>query len=107
MNLQQFWLKYYTDSNQQINIAANNGRPYLWMRKTGQWVYLADSNGDFRAAKGEDSLFKVIVEWLNAIRAGHEKINDLKHDIIKENIEYDPDRNCWSCKGAPGNKVVR
>jgi hypothetical protein len=107
MNLQQFWLKYYPEDNQQINIASNNGHPYMWMRKTAEWVYLADSNGDFRAAKANDSLLKVIVEWLNAIKAGQDRINDLKHDIIKENIEYDAVRGRWSYKGAPDRETSR
>ena len=107
MNLQQFWLRYYPENSQQINLASDNGNPYLWMRKTADWIYLADPNGDFRAAKGDDSLFKVIVEWLNAIRAGREKLNDLKHDIIKENIVYDVERGRWSYKGAPDSDACR
>ena len=107
MNLQQFWLKYYPEDKQQINIASNNGSPYMWMRKTAEWVYLADANGDFRAAKKEESLFKVITEWLNAIRAGQEKLDDLKHDVIKENIFYDNDQGRWSYIGAPVNDSTR
>ncbi len=107
MNLQQFWLKHYSPDNQQINIASNNGSPYMWMRKTAEWVYLADENGDFRAAKKEESLFKVITEWLNAIRADQKKLNDLKHDVIKDNIIFDPDRGRWSYKGAPDGETSR
>ncbi len=100
MNLQQFWLKYYPEKDQRINIASDNGNPYLWMRKTDQWIYLADPNGDFRAAKGDDNLFKVIVEWLNAIKAKEDRLDDLKHDEIKENIEYDTARGCWTYKNG-------
>ena len=103
MNMQQFWLKYYPESDQKIiKMAFNNGQPYMWMRKTDQWIYLADSNGDFRAAKGNDNLFKVITEWLNAIKAGQDRLDDLKHDIIKDNIEYDTIQSCWTYKNGAG-----
>ena len=99
MKLQQFWLKFYPEGNsKQIDLAIKNGVPYLWMRKTAKWIYLADPNGDFRAAKGDDNLFKVITEWLNGIKAGQDKINDLKHSIIKENIEYNAAEGHWTYK---------
>ena len=100
MKLQQFWLKYYTECNEkgEINIASNNGHPYLWMRKTAEWIYLADPNGDFRAAKTDDNLFKVITEWLNGVRADLEKLDDFKHDVIKDNVEYNSDEKFWTYK---------
>ncbi len=98
MELQQFWRKYYPESGskEKISIASNNGHPYLWMRKTDKWIYLADGNGDFRAAKGHDNLFKVITEWLNGIKAGQEKLHDFQHAIIKENIAYNAVKGCWT-----------
>ena len=107
MNLQQFWLKYYPENSQRINMAFENDTPYMWMRKTAEWIYLADSNGDFRAAKADDNLFKVIVEWLNAIKAGQERIDDLKHDVIKENIEFSTAKGCWTYKNGAGPKAAR
>jgi hypothetical protein len=100
MKLQQFWLKYYTECNEkgEINIASKNGNPYLWMRKTAEWIYLADPNGDFRAAKADDNLFKVITEWLNGVRADQEKLDDFKHAVIKENVEYNPGEKFWTYK---------
>lgn len=107
MNLQQFWLKYYPESGQQINMASKNGHPYMWMRKTAEWVYLADANGDFRAAKANESLFKVVAEWLNAIKAGQDRIDDLKHEVVKKNILFDANRGHWSYTGAPDQENSR
>ena len=107
MDLQQFWLKYYPENSQRINMASKNGTPYMWMRKTAEWIYLADSNGDFRAAKADESLFKVIVEWLNAIKADREKIKELNHDIIKENVEFDVSLESWTYKNGTGPDTNR
>lgn len=98
MNLQQFWLKFYQECNAkgEIYLASKDGTPYLWMRKTADWVYLADPNGDFRAAKTEDNLFKVITEWLNGVRADEKKLDDFCHDVIKDNVTYNPDDGHWT-----------
>ncbi|MBW1892814.1 MAG: hypothetical protein JRI91_03830 [Deltaproteobacteria bacterium] len=98
MKLQEFWAKFYPADSRQITIASNNGHEYLWLRKTDEWMYLADANGSFRAAKGDENLFKVIVDWMNSIKADKEKVADLKHSVIVENISLDSSLNRWIFK---------
>ena len=42
MKLQEFWVKFYPADNSKIVMASNNGHEYLWLRKTDEWMYLAD-----------------------------------------------------------------
>ena len=95
MELQAFWAKFYPTNSSQITIASNNGHEYLWLRKTDEWMYLADENGSFRAAKGNENIFKVIVDWMNSIKADEEKVTDFKHSIITENITLDSSSGRW------------
>lgn len=98
MRLQEFWAKFYPADSRQITIASDNGNAYLWLRKTDEWMYLADANGSFRAAKSDEDLFKVIVDWMNSVKATPEKTADFKHDVIVENIALDPSSGRWIAK---------
>lgn len=98
MKLQEFWTKFYPANNSKITMASNNGHEYLWLRKTDEWMYLADENGSFRAAKGDENLFKVMVDWMNSIKADKEKMTDLKHPFIAENIIIDSSSGRWTIK---------
>ena len=98
MKLQEFWSKYYPANKRQITIASSNGNEYLWLRKTDEWMYLADANGSFRAAKSDENFFKVIVDWMNSIKADKEKVADFRHSVILENISLYSSLNRWVFK---------
>jgi len=98
MKLQEFWTKFYPTTGRKITMASNNGCEYLWLRKTDEWMYLADENGSFRAAKGDENLFKVMVDWMNSIKADRSKTADFVHPFIGENITLDPSSGRWMIK---------
>jgi hypothetical protein len=98
MKLREFWTKFYPTNSSKIAMASNNGHEYLWLRKTDEWMYLADANGSFRAAKGDENLFKVMVDWMNSIKADKEKVADFKHSVIAENITLDSSSGRWVLK---------
>lgn len=96
VKIRDFWFRYLVAPNKQINIASREGKPYLWLRKAGDWIYLADHNGDFRAAKGDESIFKIMADWLNCVKAQTMVLNDFEHPLIVENIAYDKEKKFWN-----------
>lgn len=96
MKAREFWSRCYVGENRPIPLASRNGETYLWMRKSGDWLYLADRNGDFRAVKEEDNMFQIIIDWLNSIKAGGGITGDFLHEVIPRNIAFDKSAGRWT-----------